>query len=246
MPSITASYEDHYGSDESIIRRAKVSFAKGEEEVDIESLNAKGLINYLARGMSSTDWMNIHTEMYEGVDTPEALIKRLRHTPTHWIPFAHTAITINCTAPVPIRTQCFKHKQGLVESEESRRYIKSTPQVFTPEFRLAPAGNIKQGSAGEHPHNPEWQEAYKGSVMEAVRLYEAMLLDNVCPEQARFILPQGTMVNWVWTGNLYAFANLYHARSDSHAQQEIQELAKQIDAIIRPLFPLSWAALVDQ
>ena len=61
--------------------------------------------------------------------------------------------------------------------------------------------------------------------------------------QARFVLPQGAMVNWIWTGNLLAFANFFNKRSDSHAQQEIQDLAHAVAAIVEPLFPVSWAAL---
>ena len=70
-----------------------------------------------------------------------------------------------------------------------------------------------------------------------------MIAAGICPEQARFILPQGCEVNWVWTGSLYAFANAYNQRSDSHAQKEVQELFKQVDEIIAPLYPVSWAAL---
>lgn len=77
----------------------------------------------------------------------------------------------------------------------------------------------------------------------AIQSYEEMIADGICPEQARLILPQGVEVNWLWTGSLYAFANFYNQRSDSHAQQEIQELAKKVDGIIAPLYPISWAAL---
>ena len=43
----------------------------------------------------------------------EKLINYLaRHN--HWTPFAHTSITLRMKAPVPIRTQCFKHKQGAI------------------------------------------------------------------------------------------------------------------------------------
>jgi thymidylate synthase (FAD) len=45
------------------------------------------------------------------------------------------------------------------------------------------------------------------------------------------------------TGSLAAFARAYKQRIDAHAQVEIQELAKQWNAIIQPLFPVSWAAL---
>jgi thymidylate synthase (FAD) len=49
---------------------------------------------------------------------------------------------------------------------------------------------------------------------------------------------------WLWTGNLYAFANVYIQRTDSHAQREVQDVAYQIGEIIEPLFPVSWPALV--
>lgn len=74
-------------------------------------------------------------------------------------------------------------------------------------------------------------------------LYERMLADDIAPEQARLVLPQGAMVNWLWTGNLFAYANFYNKRSDPHAQGENQELAELVKAIVEPLYPVSWAAL---
>lgn len=160
----------------------------------------------------------------------------------HWTPFAHPQITLRMQAPVPIRTQCFKHKGGLVENEESRRYIKSEPELFVPDFRMAP-DNAKQGSSGPHPFNSSWQGMYEAECLKSIYLYEAMIKDGVAPEQARFVLPQGVEVQWYWTGSLAAFARFYALRSDSHAQGEINELAEEVSSIIEPLFPVSWAAL---
>ena len=130
-----------------------------------------------------------------------------------------------------------------MESEESRRYIKSTPVVYVPpEFRSA-AANVKQGSAGVHPKQDNIRAVYVQQTRMAVEAYEYMIQEGVCAEQARFVLPQGCEVNWVWTGSLYAFSNMVNQRTDSHAQMEIQLLAAEIDAIIAPLFPVSWAAL---
>ena len=180
--------------------------------------------------------------------TPEqnkGLIRFLARN-NHWTPFAHTAIKLRMTAPVPIRTQCFKHKQGFTENEESRRYISSRPELYVPDhFREKPEGNVKQGSAGRHIDSDFWQDQYKAKCEEAISLYEHMVLDGVCPEQARFVLPQGVEVTWIWTGNLAAFARFYNQRTDSHAQKEIQELAQQVGKIIEPLFPVSWAALTS-
>lgn len=150
------------------------------------------------------------------------------------------------TAPVPIRTQCFKHKQGFVENEESRRYISSEPTLFFPRFR-GQVKNKKQGS-GETLEDKEQQMAqniYRNSCFNAMKSYNQLLALGVCEEQARFVLPQGTQVNWYWTGSLAAFARFAKQRMDSHAQLEIQELAKEISDIIQPLFPVAWEALTD-
>ena len=165
----------------------------------------------------------------------------------HWTPFAHTSITLRMVAPIPIRTQCFKHKFGFVENEESRRYVSYTPEYFLPTFRTQ-ADNKKQGSGGEIHQDlqPYWQQAYKDQVHDAVCLYEAMVKGGIAEEQARFILPQGCMVNWYWTGSLSAFARFYKQRTAPHAQLEIQELAKVVGKIIQPLYPISWAALIGE
>lgn len=165
----------------------------------------------------------------------------------HWSPFTHTAIKMRMSAPVPIRTQAFKHKIGFVENEESRRYISSRPELFVPEFfRIKPMGSIKQGSGGTHPNDIYWSEQYLISANTSIDTYMAMLEDGVCPEQARFVLPQGVIVNWIWTGNLYSFANFYNKRTDSNAQKEIQDLAQEVGNIIEPLFPVSWKALTEK
>jgi thymidylate synthase (FAD) len=177
-------------------------------------------------------------------DDDTKLIKYLaKHD--HWTPFAHTAIKLRMQAPLPIRTQCFKHKQGFVENEESRRYISTMPNLFIPDdFRAAPTGGAKQGSSGEHNSSTFWKNIYQQRCLAMIDLYEAMIEDGVCTEQARFVLPQGCEVQWIWTGNLYAFANFYLKRTDSHAQKEIRDLAHMVGDIIEPLFPVSWKALV--
>ena len=187
---------------------------------------------------------NKHKDVFDEQD--ERLIKYLaRHK--HITPFQHPHITLRMQAPVPIRTQLFKHKVGLTESEESRRYVKNTPPLFIPEyFRSAPEGSIKQGSAGEHPRSTHWKDIYEARARTSIKLYEEMIEDGVAPEQARFILPQGVEVQWYWTGSLAAFARVYWQRSDSHAQKEVQMIAEMIDKIIKPLYPVSWDALTNQ
>ncbi len=222
-------YVDHMGTDLTVVNAARVSFNKesGWETVEREDSEFG---NYWELELSKTD---------------EKLINYLaKHN--HWTPFAHTAISLRMQAPVPIRTQCFKHKAGFVENEESRRYVSGTPPLFVPEhFREAPEGSIKQGSGGIHAHSEDWRDEYIKICQAAIDQYEYMIRENVAPEQARFILPQGVEVQWIWTGNLASYARFYNQRTDPHAQKEVQDLAEMVGEVIEELFPVSWRALTQ-
>lgn len=245
MSNIRVKYIDHMGNDLSICNAARISM---NDEADNYSMqdNIK-LLHYLARGMSSKMYDTLVDDIMhmDGGSQIENAIRTYRGTSIHWTPFAHTCISIGVTAPIPIRTQCFKHKFGFVENEESRRYVTYMPELFEPDYIRAKATNIKQGSAGKHENNDRLHELYSAMVNEAVNNYEYLLEEGVCPEQARLVLPQGAMVNWVWTGSLFAFARFYRARTDSHAQAEIRELAEKVREIIEPLYPEAWKALTS-
>ena len=165
----------------------------------------------------------------------------------HWTPFAHTAITLKMKAPVPIRTQCFKHKQGFVENEESRRYISSTPEYYVPTFRKS-VENKKQGSGDDLSEEDQAaaQWVYSQWMETAIDMYEKAIAHGICEEQARLYLPQGCMVNWVWTGSLAAYARFCKQRLDPHAQKEIQDLAAMVSEQLAKLYPISWEALTCQ
>lgn len=230
MSEIKVELLDSMGDDLACVNAAKVSFANESEWEwqteyesgvpvnDIPVLSAKDtkLIAYLARH-------------------------------DHWTPFAHTALKFRVAAPIPIRTQCFKHKVGMVENEESRRYISSTPEIFIPEFfRAKPEGSIKQGSGDVHPMSDYFVTSYRDLTEACVDEYRVMLDNGVCPEQARFILPQGAIVNWIWTGNLVSFANFYNKRTDTNAQKEVQVVAELVGKEVEKIFPVSWKALTSK
>ena len=175
-------------------------------------------------------------------DQNARLIKYLaRHN--HWTPFAHAFVTLRFKAPIAIHAQCVKHQIGFAMNTVSRRYVSDKPEFFMPEFRLAPEGSVKQGSGEVHPDNAHWQVNYEDLMNKAVDLYLMMIDGDVAPEQARFVLPQGVMTEWVWSGSLQAWARFYTQRIDPHAQKEIQFLAQEVDKIVGALYPVAWDAL---
>jgi thymidylate synthase (FAD) len=212
---------NYMGDDLSVVNAARVSFDKMSE------------------------WqLDLYEDVWALRDEDARLIQYLaKHG--HWTPFAHTAITFRVSAPVPIRTQCFKHKVGFTENEESRRYISSRPELFVPDEFREKADKVKQGSGERHEYSEEWLFRYQRRCTDMILLYEEMIEDGVCPEQARFVLPQGVLVNWMWTGNLASYARFYNQRTDPHAQQEVADLADLIGEQIARLFPVSWKALTN-
>lgn len=404
------TYIDHMGTDLSVVNAARVSFGKKStyETTDQPSPGAilgsgdyykvlkesdQRLIQFLARGCTSGDWEQIKDSLCDldgtydwECENMEEILRHVKNMPTHWTPFAHTAITLHIKAPIFIARQLGKHQVGMVWNEVSRRYVTDEPEFYRfPEYRLA-APNVKQGSSektlvpkgqeGRCPQcgesfeaksnrtyycsskcqskgwrsTPEGWKLYKWSKLkqssekrgfefsitpediptpthciylgkelkydntelrddsasvdridnslgyipgnlqtisnqantmkgvasedeivafskasllihgnfmvpqvdsldmyydEMERLYKHLVEDQkMCAEQARGFMPQTMMTEWYWTGNLYSFANVFIQRSDSHAQKEVQEVAKQIGEIIEPLFPVSWKALI--
>lgn len=231
---------DYMGNDDSVVNAARVSFAKNADKYTDKQNHS--LIQYLATGLTTQE-RNQYIQKIANANEQDAIAIMSDKHHTHFVPFTHTAITLRVTAPIPVKVQCFKHKIGFMESEESRRYISDTPGIFQPLFRTK-AENVKQGSSKELNKNIKpLTDSYNNAVNIAIDTYKHLLNNDVPPEQARFVLPQGMLTTWIWTGNLISYANFFNQRTDSHAQEEIRELAYEVDLIIRDLFPISWKAL---
>lgn len=161
----------------------------------------------------------------------------------HWSPFAHTSIKMRFKAPVFIARQLAKHQVGFAWNEVSRRYVDFTPECWVPNnFRMR-AENKKQGSSDELVKDPELLQDYKNMCSAALIMYDRLLENGVCPEQARAVLPQSMYTEWVWTGSLYAWARMVSLRSHDTAQSEVREYAKAVSNVCTNLFPISWRAL---
>jgi len=164
----------------------------------------------------------------------------------HWSPFSHCFVKFRIKAPIFVARQLQKHTVGLAWNEVSRRYVDSEPEFYEPPFMRARAANKKQGSEDY----PAQLSSYTGILLdgytaEAKRLYERLISEGCCPEQARMVLPQSTMTEWIWSGSLYAFARVCKLRLDPHTQQETRQVAAIIDSDMGGLFPVSWRALMD-
>ena len=169
----------------------------------------------------------------------EKLIKYLaKHN--HWTPFGHCSVQFHINAPVFVARQLVKHQVGLIWNEVSRRYVDTTPEIYTPDEWRGRAEDKKQGSSGVVKKRCLEYESLSKTMVGA---YERLLEEGVCPEQARMILPQSMMTEWYWSGTLMAFARVCNLRCKPDTQLETQQIGNQIDDLMKLEFPVSWEAL---
>ena len=164
----------------------------------------------------------------------------------HWSPFSHCHMKFRVKGPIFIARQLMKHQIGFSWNEVSRRYVSEEPEFWFPDHYRQAAENVKQGSRAESIHA---NELFKTDTMyvlqKASQHYHDLIQAGACAEQARSILPQSMMTEWIWTGSIYALARMYGLRSDAHAQREVQFYAYSIGDHVKKYFPLSWKALTD-
>jgi thymidylate synthase (FAD) len=139
-------------------------------------------------------------------------------------------------------------------NEVSRRYVDEEPEFFIPTNYRLHAENVKQGSSNETTRdfiNP-WggepcpiNDVHVQHIEESVKLYDSLMEQGVCAEQARMVLPQNMMTEWIWSGTLGAWCDMLRLRLDPHTQYESRIVAQQARALIEPIFPVSVKALLD-
>ena len=137
----------------------------------------------------------------------------------------------------------FRHTIGFARNEVSRRYVDDPPTFHIPGFRTRAPGK-KQGSNDDiHPENDDIRESLMDGCRAALNSYNLMLAKGVPPEQARMVLPQNMMTEFIETGSIAAYARLCHLRLGQDAQKEIRVVAGMVAEQLKSKFPASWSAL---
>jgi len=178
-----------------------------------------------------------HTEMTEGDTRLIKYLAKYKHTS----PFGHAFASFHVKAPVFVARQLVKHK-FLRWNEISRRYVDDEPEFYQPDVWRGRSEDAKQGSEGVTYPDPDIVSFYNHT---ALRSYNELLENGVCPEQARMVLPQSTMTEWYWSGSLDAFADMCILRCKEDTQLETARAAQCISQAMQNLFPISWEALTE-
>jgi thymidylate synthase (FAD) len=238
---------DIMGTDLSVVNSARVSFNKQS---------------------SSDEWYEMAIDQ-AGFAIPalngddHKLIKYLAEN-KHWTPFAHTALSFRIKCPIFVARQLGKSQVGLVWNEVSRRYVDFEPEFWFPTEWRTKSKNKKQGSSSKIITNDTLETTICGvkyedwslngcghtpreAAMIALETYNLLLNENICPEQARMVLPQNMMTEFIWTGSLFAFARICSLRSADDTQLETRlGISDKIFPICDKAFPISWYHLMNK
>lgn len=232
ISKIKVDFIDSCGSDLSVVNAARVSFHKESELAYTRGVDGDGnQIAYLKEGdVKLINYLASHG---------------------HTSPFNHAFLSYRVKAPIFVARQLVKHK-FMPWNEVSRRYVDEEPEFYMPDGWRERAENVKQGSGDTCISDitvkdigvVDIDKFVLASMRHNLFCYNSLLEANISAEQARMILPQNMMTEWIWSGTLGAFANMLKLRLDPHTQKESRDVANMIfeDAVKR--FPVSLAALL--
>ena len=239
---ISVEYIQHTGSDLMVANAARVSFDKESEWIEHPIYADNGVIE----------------DTFKVLQEKDAKLIRYLANHKHFSPFNHSFITLRVKAPVFVARQLVKHK-FMPWNEVSRRYVDDEPEFYFPDVWRSKAENVKQGcaeSASKYMQKEQWdgtestncycttEELVYRDIRSIVGMYQDMVANGVCAEQARMILPQNMMTSWWWSGTLGAYCDMLRLRLDPHTQKESRIVAEKVKEIIEPLFPVSVPALL--
>jgi thymidylate synthase (FAD) len=190
--------------------------------------------------------VSLHKEKKAFDDADAKLIAYLS-AHEHQSPFFHPQLQFRIRMPIAIARQWFKHTVGLTRNEMSRRYVSEPPVFQLPVPLRLKSDHLKQGSSDiPHSGSAVWESLLRAHFDFACILYNGMIEDGICPEQARYVLPTATLTEFVETGSLAAYARIYKLRTSPDAQREIRVYAEAVGRICAERFPVSWAALIKK
>jgi|TARA_R110001599_G_scaffold71320_9_gene199163 thymidylate synthase (FAD) len=205
-------YVEHMGSDLTIVNSARVSFGKHKETLDEKD---EKLIKYLVNH---------------------------KHTST----FEHNVVTFRFVVPLFIRSQHHRHRTWSY-NEISRRYTDFDLRFYEPkEFRTQHKSN-RQASNLSDLINPDMsmgtEANFSASYMveshhkQSLHIYNRLIEEGVCREQARGVLPQNLYTEYYGTCNLSNLLKFIELRTHTGAQWEIQQVANACMDIAESLWP---------
>lgn len=173
----------------------------------------------------------------------------------HWSPFEMIGACVEIITTRDIGRQVLRHRSFSFQ-EFSGRYATYEALDMTRDLRFK-GGTNRQGSipaAGtvQEGQRDHFVRRMNAMAAETMLLYEDMTRAGIAAECARAVLPEGLVPTRMYmNGTLRSWIHYLRERCKldgnglPYAQREHYEMARQIEAILRDAFPVTFNALDD-
>lgn len=171
----------------------------------------------------------------------------IRYLMRHWhtTPFEMVEFKFHVRVPIFVARQWLRHRMASV-NELSARYSVVKDDFWIPaEYRTQSSQN-KQGSDSKSSFKDDSAVMSQNhSCRTAFDVYDGLLDRGISREIARAHLPQSTFTEFYWKIDLHNLFHFLRLRMDDHAQPEIQECARSVFELIKPIVPAACEAFMD-
>jgi len=205
------------------------------------------LVDHMPReNLDSSIVQSARVSYGEGTKTSRGDKGLIRYLMRHWhtTPFEMVEFKFHIKMPIYIARQHMRHRTASI-NELSARYSVVPKDYYTPDVLRGQSTVNHQGSCGEAVVSEEHMNNMKEHLEKSFEVYEDLLEDGCCREQARGNLPQSTYTEFYWKINLHNLMHYLQLRMDGHAQEEIRAYAEAIFALVEPLVPITMKAFMD-
>ena len=171
----------------------------------------------------------------------------MRHE--HTTPFEMCEVKFHIKLPIFVMRQLVRHRTASI-NEYSARYSVLTDEFYIPELDQLQKQSTTNKQGREES---DWNIDIKQKLQNRFKVffdmnysdYSQLLEEGMARELARSVLPVSGYTELYWKANLKNFLHMARLRMDSHAQWEIQEYARAMYDLAKPLFPEACQAFED-
>ncbi|MEY3143460.1 MAG: hypothetical protein RLY21_1953 [Planctomycetota bacterium] len=169
----------------------------------------------------------------------------MRHR--HSTPFEMVEFKFHIAMPIFIARQWIRHRTANV-NEYSARYSIMPDRFYRPDIENVRKQSKSNRQGGEGPIDAGTAEEFLKLLEGAEANYQKYLElteRGVARELARAVLPVSVYTEWYWKCDLHNIFHFLSLRMDPHAQIEIQDYAKAMYELIKPIVPVACEAFED-
>jgi thymidylate synthase (FAD) len=210
-------------------------------EVGVTLVNASAsddmvaMAAWVSHDADSEDRLNNHEQVKKLID--------FLYRNKHLSPFEHGLFTFKIDAPLFVAREFFRHRTASY-NEVSGRYTEMAPR-----FYAATVAREQHGKPGDYyfedgsnEQTAIYLQTKRKAVKKAWKTYQDRLEAGIAKEQAREELPLSLMTQWYVTMNPRNLMQFLTLRNEKHALKEIQDVAVQMEKILKSQMPYTYAA----